>query len=412
MTTQGLDQNTSETSPSNQPKDSALNVFKAFLSLGLMSFGGPAAHIGYFHQAFVKDKKWLSDAQFSQLLAICQFLPGPASSQLGFAIGLLRGGWLGALAAFVAFTLPSVILLIAFAYSLDWLPTGFVDPLVHGLKIFACVVVLDAVMTMATKLCPNWPLRVIAIASALFLILASSASAQLLVILMGVILGVIWNTSASNQAQNMSIPLRYSSRTAFFAFMVFLFFLGFALVTPVCSGMTGIFGAFYQAGAFVFGGGHVVLPLLQESVVTTGLISEDAFLSGYGASQAIPGPMFSFAAYLGALIPGGAVSISGALVALLAVFLPGFLLLVACLPIWGKLSSYPLAANAVAGVNAAVVGLLAAALYDPIMTSALISYLDIVIAVIAAVLFVKFKASFWKVLGFCVMSSMLISLLT
>lgn len=395
-----------------QQKEGFINVFKAFFSLGLMSFGGPAAHIGYFHQAFVNEKKWLSDAQFSQLLAICQFLPGPASSQLGFAIGLLRGGWAGACAAFIAFTLPSAILLVAFAYSLDWLPTGFVSPLVHGLKIFACVVVLDAVITMAGKLCPNWPLRAIAIVCALFLILASSASAQLLVIGVGAILGLIWGTSDASQSQVQAISVRYSSRVALVSFAIFLFLLITSLVTAISSDASGIFAAFYQAGAFVFGGGHVVLPLLQESVVTTGLVTEDAFLSGYGASQAIPGPMFSFAAYLGALIPGSTVSIFGAVVAVLAVFLPGFLLLIAGLPVWGKLSAHPLAANAVAGVNAAVVGLLAAALYDPIVTSALLSYLDVAIAVVAALLFIKLKMSFWKVLGLCVGSAMVIALLS
>jgi chromate transporter len=384
---------------------SVFTVFVSFLTLGLTSFGGPAAHIGYFRTHFVEQKKWISENQFSQLLAICQFLPGPASSQLGFAIGLLKAGWLGAIAAFLAFTMPSVAILIGFANLLPLLSNTYGDALIHGLKLVACIVVADAVIGMGKKLCPDKQRLSIALIAASIILLTPFAWAQILVVVLAGIAGLFLCRGVTIEAQSqLSVP--YSQGVGLVLLGVFLTLLTFFMMVPL-EGLFAIFQAFYQAGALVFGGGHVVLPLIEASVVESGWINNESFLAGYGASQAIPGPMFAFAAYLGALIPTEYSALVGAFSALIFMFLPGFLLLAAVLPLWQKLSNLSYLAYVIAGINAAVVGVLGAALYDPIFTSAVITHWDMVIVILGYGLLGFWQRSPLSIVIWCLFTSML-----
>lgn len=398
---------TEEQTQSTRP-GSLIEILLAFLKLGLTSFGGPIAHIGYFRIEFVERRRWLSDSQFGHLLAICQFLPGPASSQLGFSIGLLRAGWLGGLAAFVAFTLPSAILLVGFAAALPLLSGPIGQSVVHGLKLVACAVVADAVLSMAKKLCPDRPRKTIALFSAAILLLLGTAIAQLAVVTVAAILGAF--ALRGNVTPNESRELKVAFGTPTGGVLIALFF-GFLVALPMLanseSGLFSVAGAFYRAGALVFGGGHVVLPLLQESVVSSGWVSSNEFLAGYGASQAIPGPMFAFAAYLGSVISPSENSYLTALIALVFIFLPGLLLVAGVLPFWQSLSHKPAAMNAISGVNAAVVGLLGAALYDPILIAGISSPADLAIALVAFVLLVAWRVSPLVVVAWCVAASIL-----
>lgn len=389
---------------------SAAEVFITFLKLGMTSFGGPIAHLGYFRKELVERQRWVTESQFSQLLAICQFLPGPASSQLGFALGLLRAGWLGGVAAFLAFTLPSALLLIGFASLLPTLSGQIGESAIRGLKLVACAVVADAVLGMFKKLCPDPQRRTIAVFAAGALMLASSAWAQILVVLAGAIAGVFICREAPTTGE-AQIKVAYGRSTGLALFVVFLSLLvALTLTAPPQVGLLAIADAFYRAGALVFGGGHVVLPLLEASVVKAGWVTEESFLAGYGAAQAIPGPMFAFSAYLGAIIPSGHGSWLTASVALVFMFLPGFLLVAAVLPLWQSISQNPKAANAVAGVNAAVVGLLGAALYDPIFTSGVQSGVDLAIATIAFGMLTVWRLSPLFVVVWCVLASILAAL--
>lgn len=389
----------------------AIDVFNTFLKLGLTSFGGPVAHLGYFRKELVEKQRWVSESQFSQLLAICQFLPGPASSQLGFALGLLRAGWLGALAAFLAFTLPSALLLVGFASALPLLSSATGVAIIHGLKLVAFAVVADAVWGMAKKLCPDMIRRMIAILAAASLLIMSSAWSQILVVIAGAIAGVIF-CRASLALGKDHIQVNYSKQFAFVLLSVFLALLAVALFAPNQSGFYVIGQAFYRAGALVFGGGHVVLPLLQDAIVTTGLVSNEHFLAGYGASQAIPGPMFAFSAYLGAIMPSPhQVSFLGASIALVCMFLPGFLLVTVALPLWQSISHRSTAANAIMGVNAAVVGLLAAALYDPIFTSGVTNKVDLGIGIVGFAMLTFARLSPLFVVAWCVITSVLLAML-
>ncbi|MCA0894016.1 chromate efflux transporter [Microbulbifer agarilyticus] len=385
---------------------SAREIFTAFLRLGLTSFGGPIAHLGYFRTEFVEKRAWLDEQQFGQLLSISQFLPGPASSQLGFCIGLLKGGWLGALCAFLAFTLPSVMLLLVFAGLSSFLSGPVGIAIVHGLKLVACAVVADALLGMSRNLCPDAKRRTIAVAAAALLLLFSSSYIQLLVILLGGIAGVLaLSGTASNNAAT-PISVSFGKRTGSVLITVF-FALLFALplFASAAPNLLSVAEAFYRAGALVFGGGHVVLPLLEDSVVTQGWVSPDQFLAGYGASQAIPGPMFAFSAYLGALIPTGAGALLTAAVALIFMFLPGFLLVAGVLPFWSSVSHSPVAARVIAGVNAAVVGLLGAALYNPIFTSGIEGTQDLAIALVGFGLLAVWRVSPLFVVLWCVLAS-------
>ena len=385
-------------------------VFLAFLRLGLTAFGGPIAHLGYMREEFVHRRRWLDDAAFAQLLAVCQFLPGPASSQLGFAIGLLRGGWGGALAAFVAFTLPSALLLFAFAALAPQLAGGAGQAALHGLKLVAVAVVAHALLGMVRQLAPDRPRRLIAVGAGLLVALAGTAWMQLVAIVLGGALG-LWLCRGLPPAPVVQrVPLPHGPRGAAVFAALFLLGLGAALLLPAAGtpGVAGLAAAFYQAGALVFGGGHVVLPLLQQTVVDSGWVGPDAFLAGYGAAQAVPGPMFSLAAFLGAEVPLGLPAAVGATVALLAVFLPGFLLLLAVLPVWARLAPRPRVARAVAGINAAVVGLLAAAFIDPVWTSGIRGPVDLGIATLGFVLLAVARVSALWVVLWCVAASLVL----
>lgn len=389
------------TNTNNTPQGNILDVFITFLKLGFTSFGGPAAHIGYFHKTLVEQKKWVSESQFAQLLAVCQFLPGPASSQLGFSLGLIRAGWLGALLAFLAFTLPSALILILFANSLSLFSNDIGIAAIHGLKLVACVVVADALLGMSKNLCPDAPRKGIALVVMALLLAFSSPWAQIGAVILGGIAGVYVCKSVAQQTLT-PLPIRYGKKLGMTAFICFLALL---LTLPFVSKehmLPQIADAFYQAGALVFGGGHVVLPLLEESTVGANWVTQETFFVGYGASQAIPGPMFAFSAYLGALTPTQHASWIGASVALIFMFLPGFLLVIAALPLWKRVADNTQASKAIMGVNAAVVGLLGAAFYDPIITSGITSNMDVAVAVIGLGLISVWKLSPLYVVLWCV----------
>ncbi|HEY0942606.1 MAG TPA: chromate efflux transporter [Steroidobacter sp.] len=391
---------------------SVAEIFTAFLRLGLTSFGGPIAHLGYFHRELIERRRWVDEAQYGQLLALCQFLPGPASSQLGFALGLIRGGWRGALAASFAFTAPSVLILLAFAQLMSLLDNPLGQAAIHGLKLVAVAVVAHGLLGMARTLAPDAPRRLIAIASASIILVTGSAAIQLLAVATGALLGVFICRNVRLPAAD-GFPLRYVTHTGLLLLCIFTLLLAIAL-TPIASEspLASVAAAFYRAGALVFGGGHVVLPLLQEAVVTPGWVTQDDFLAGYGGAQAVPGPMFSLAAFLGARIENIGGTGVGALVSLLAILLPGFLLVAGVLPVWRSITQYPGAARALAGVNAAVVGLLAAALYDPVWTSAIRGLPDFAIVLAGFVLLVALRTSSLLVVAWCVIASTLRTLLS
>ncbi|MCG5528723.1 MULTISPECIES: chromate efflux transporter [Halorhodospira] len=381
---------------------STREVFTAFLRLGVTAFGGPIAHLGYFRTEFVERRRWLTDEQYAQLMALCQFLPGPASSQLGFALGILRAGWPGGIAAFIAFTLPSALLLLALAGVYPYLEGPWAEGALSGLKLVAVTIVAHAVLGMGRQLCPDAPRILIAGSSGAILLLAGSAWMQLLVVAAGGLAG-LWLCRQVASPEPGMWSLRYGPRTGLMlvgAFAVLL--IGLPLLA-LAGGLWPLVEAFYRAGALVFGGGHVVLPLLQESVVATGWVESEDFLAGYGAAQAIPGPMFTFAAYLGALAAENA--LLGGTLALLAIFLPGLLLIAGLLPLWERLAGIHGAGAVIAGVNAAVVGLLAAALYDPIGLQGIETHVDAAIALIGFSLLATGRVSAIWVVLWCVTAS-------
>ncbi|HEY9132102.1 MAG TPA: chromate efflux transporter [Dyella sp.] len=384
-----------------------LEVARVFLRLGLTSFGGPIAHVGYFHREFVQKRRWLDEQHFGQLLALCQVLPGPASSQLGFSIGLLRAGWTGAMVAFLAFTLPSALLMFAFAEASDRLAGPWGQATIHGLKLVAVAVVAQGVWGMARSLCPDRPRALLAAAALALLALNSGVWMQLSIVAGGAALGP-WVCRHIEARPGETFALRYGRRTGTFFLMTYATLLAIAFVaTPFLTSLGQAAGAFYRTGALVFGGGHVVLPLLQQAIVDPGWIAPDRFLAGYGAAQAIPGPMFTLSAYLGRALHGGQGGALGAIVSLLSIFLPGLLMVSGALPFWRTLASKTQAVRMLAGVNAAVVGLLGFALYDPVWVSAIHGNRDLAIAVVA---FVGLIAGRWPSLlavGWCVATSML-----
>jgi chromate transporter len=386
-------------------------VFTAFLKLGLTSFGGPIAHLGYFHRELIARRRWMDDERYGQLVALCQLLPGPASSQLGFALGLIRAGWRGGLAAFAAFTLPSAFLLFGFAALLPVLAGTEGQAILHGLKLVAVAVVAHGVLTMARQLTPDLPRASIAITAAVTVIAVGSAFAQLLVVAAGALLGAMFLRGASTVAA-VSFQVHYRSSTGLVLLAAFaaLLIASFALQNTG-SPLTSAGAAFYRSGALVFGGGHVVLPLMEQAVVAPGWVSNEEFLAGYGAAQAVPGPLFSVAAFLGERLPEGAGGWPGATVALIAIFLPGLLLVAACLPVWESLAQQARTVSAIRGVNAAVVGLLAAALYDPLWTSAIASATDIVIALVSFLLLASTRVPVLVVLTSVIAISLLRTLI-
>lgn len=366
---------------SNQPSGSAREVFRAFLKLGLTSFGGPIAHLGYFRDELVVRRKWVDESTYADLVALCQFLPGPASSQIGFALGLQRAGWRGAAAAWTGFTLPSALALLAFAHGATLLSGRYGDALIHGLKLVAVAIVAQAVLGMARTLTPDIRRAAIAIMAVALVTLAGGALGQIGAILIGGIIGLMICRS-SVAVPVGALAFNVSRRTGLACLLIFILLL---VALPLAAANTGngtvaLFDAFYRSGALVFGGGHVVLPLLQAEVVDPGWATNDMFLAGYGAAQAVPGPLFTFAAYLGAVIQPDMLGIVGAAVALVAVFAPGMIVLVGMLPFWDALRLRPNAQAALRGTNAAVVGILAAALYSPVATSAIASVQDIAVA--------------------------------
>ncbi|HAS8599888.1 TPA: chromate efflux transporter [Vibrio vulnificus] len=345
-----------------------LQIFKTFFWLGWISFGGPAAHIGYFRHTFVEKLKWISDEEYAQLVALSQFLPGPGSSQVGFGLGYKKGGLPGACAAFLGFTLPSVVIMLLLALvSSQVTDTALFQNVVHGLKLLAVVVVADAAWGMYKNFCKT-PLTVgISVATAVALLVFSGIATQMVVLIIAALIGVI-ALKGENKATEHSFKPSLTPLLTFAALLLLLPLL--ATAQPLVQ----LFNEFYQAGSLVFGGGHVVLPLLQNIVGEQ--ISQDAFLTGYAAAQAVPGPMFTFATYIGYVLHPSS-PILGAAVATLAVFLPGFLLMLGVLKNWQLLAANPRVSGALQGVNASVVGLLVAALYQPVFTSAVSSGLDV-----------------------------------
>ncbi|MFO1505086.1 MAG: chromate efflux transporter [Steroidobacteraceae bacterium] len=362
---------------------SAWEVFKAFLKSGVTAFGGPIAHLGYFREEFVQRRRWLDEHAYADLVSLCQFLPGPASSQVGFSLGLMRAGLPGALAAWVGFTLPSTLLLLLFALYVESFSGPAGVALLHGLKLAAVGIVAQAVWTMARTLCPDWPRVLIATASALFLIWAQTPSAQVAVIIMGAVAGFVAHRSGTIAAPLGHLPTLVPRRMGLSCLLLFALLLaGLPVLQWLRPGtVLALFDAFYRAGALVFGGGHVVLPLLHESFVTTGWVDEDRFLAGYGAAQAVPGPLFTFAAYLGAISSIAPTPVLGAAIGIVGLFLPGMLVLAGVLPFWEALRRLPRARGVMAGVNAAVVGLLAAALWTPVWTGTVRGIADGLLAV-------------------------------
>lgn len=390
--------------PAMPPPGTAGEVFLAFLSLGMRSFGGPIAHLGYFRRAFVEQRRWLDDARYSQLLAICQFLPGPASSQLGFAIGLSRAGWPGALAAFVGFTLPSALLMFAFALWAPYLHGRWGQALVHGLKLVAVVVVAQAVLSMWRTLAPDWPRRSLAMAAAAILLWQPGNLTQIVVLVLAAMLAP-WLCRAVHAQARTEPVAGYGVRLGSVLLGIYAALLLTALVAGTHIGsLAGVGVAFYRAGALVFGGGHVVLPWLKQALVAPGLVDENTFLAGYGAAQAMPGPMFSLAAYLGEHM-AGAHGVAGALVAVAAIFLPGFLLLGGVLPYWQRLAGRANAVRIMAAVNAAVVGVLASAFYNPVWTGTVRDASDILIAACGFVMLAVARQPAWVAVSWCVAAS-------
>ena len=373
-------------------------IFLIFLRLGLTSFGGPVAHLGYFREEFVARRGWLSERSYSDLVALCQFLPGPASSQVGMAIGLCRSGYGGAVAAWAGFTLPSALALVLLALGIgaygELLPAG----MLHGLKVVAVAVVAQAVWGMGRSLCPDLPRITIMAATCCVVLLLPFAWAQLGMLAVAALAGLLLFKPEPAPAQAL-LPAAVGRRSALFLLGLFLLLLvGLPLLATLFPNQLLLMvDAFYRAGALVFGGGHVVLPLLQAEVVAPGWVSNDAFLAGYGAAQAVPGPLFTFAAFLGASMESAPSGWPGGLLALLAIFLPSFLLVAGALPFWEQLRHSSRAQAALSGVNAAVVGVLLAALYQPVWTGAIHEPADFGLALVALVALMFWKLPPWLV---------------
>lgn len=366
---------------------SVFEVLRVFLKLGLISFGGPVAHLGYFRDEFVIRRGWIDDMTYTDLVALCQFLPGPASSQVGFSIGLMRAGYLGGFAAWAGFTLPSALALVLFAYGAHMLVGSVGTGLLHGLKLVAVAIVAHAVFGMARTLCPDRVRAAIGALATLLLLYSSSTSAQIGVIILGGLAGVlVCRTPAPLPIATVrTVISRRAGLASLMAYLVLLLGLLFSrsLGAPP---WIALFAAFYRSGALVFGGGHVVLPLLRDAFVSPGWVSDNTFLAGYGAAQAIPGPLFAFAAYLGAVIESSPHGALGPAVGLVGIFLPGMLVLVGTLPFWSIVRARAGAQSAMRGINAAVVGLLAAALYSPVWTSSVNTTGDFMVALVGFVL--------------------------
>ncbi|MGO4889194.1 chromate transporter [Anaerobacillus sp. MEB173] len=371
-----------------------LEILIVSTRLGFTSFGGPIAHLGYFHEEYIRRRKWMDEKSYADLVALCQFLPGPASSQVGIGIGVMRAGVLGGIVSFIGFTLPSVIALIVFAILLH--NFGFEDAgWIHGLKIVAVVVVAHAILGMAKNLTPDLQRRTISLFAIVVTLLWQTAFTQVAVILLAGFVGYLLykQQTIDDSATNVNFPIN----RRFGAICLTLFF-GLLIVLPIIREATALnwvamFDSFYRSGSLVFGGGHVVLPLLEREFVPTGWLSEEEFLAGYSAAQAVPGPLFTFAAYIGAVINGW----QGGLLATIAIFLPAFLLILGTLPFWDTLRRNTKVKGALMGVNAAVVGILIAALYHPIWTTSILSTVDFAFAAILFSMLVYWKLPPWVI---------------
>ncbi|CAH1195098.1 Chromate transport protein [Paenibacillus auburnensis] len=383
-----------------------LEVLTVSAKLGFTSFGGPVAHLGYFHNEYIRRRKWLDERSYADLVALCQFLPGPASSQVGIGIGVVRAGLLGGLVAWLGFTLPSVIALVAFAFLLQGFDIGSAG-WIHGLKIVAVAIVAHAILGMGQKLTPDRNRVTIAVIGAAITLSWQTAFSQVLIIVAAGAAGLwLYRKKAAEQTPDLQIPI---SRTLGVVCLVLFFALLAGLPLLRGAGDTGwlaMFDSFYRSGSLVFGGGHVVLPLLEREVVPPGWVSQQDFLAGYGATQAVPGPLFTFAAYLGTMAGG----IIGAVVATFGIFLPAFLLVIGALPFWNGLRNNPKIQGALVGINAAVVGILLAAWYDPLWTTAILKPMDFALAVILFVMLVFWKLPPWVVVVAGAAGGMLLAL--
>jgi chromate transporter len=396
---------------SNEPtatpaqRGSSGEVLWVALKLGITCFGGPIAHLGYFERTYVRERHWLTGEQYGGLVSLCQLLPGPTSSQVGFLVGLHRAGWMGALAAWTGFTLPSALVMFAFALVAPTDPGPGMQAVLHGLMLTAVVVVAQAVWSMARTLAPDPPRRAIAVAACVPLLFLHSGMAQFLTLVGGAIVGSSLCRPASHTTLKFSAgPHPRVAWTAVALFLALLVGLSSTVLLQT-HGPVALANIFYRSGAFVFGGGHVVLPLLQQALVPTGWVSGNRFLAGYGFAQAMPGPLFTLAAYLGAASAPHNQSILWALIALVAIFLPGLLLALAGLPLLGRIADHRTANASLAGINAAVVGLLAAALFNPVWVSAVHSLFDVAIVLVAFVLLQRFRITSILIAALCVGAS-------
>nr|HAT8714657.1 chromate efflux transporter [Legionella jordanis] len=377
-------------------------IFLIFLKLGCLSFGGPIAHLGYFREEFVRRLKWLTDHAYADLLALCQFLPGPASSQVGMALGLSKGGIPGAIAAWLGFTLPSALLMLLFGLTLVKMGPQNHLPWLHGLKIVAVAVVAQAIWAMSTSLCPDKTRLSMAVLACIGSSIMPYASGQILMMIAGGLFGLLFLTPKSSPYPRERLVNTGKHKGV----MLLLVFFILLVALPILSSAKQpyplqLFAVFYRAGALVFGGGHVVLPLLQAKVVPNGWIDNSIFLAGYGAAQALPGPLFSFSAFLGAASTQSPNGWLGAIIALFAIFLPSFLLVIGVLPFWKDINRHPFMQKALLGINAAVVGLLLTAFYQPVWTSAIFSLNDYLLAISAFLLLQFWRVQAWIVVLFC-----------
>jgi chromate transporter len=382
--------------PTDNTSRAIREVFPAFLKLGLTSFGGPVAHLGYFRSEFVAKRRWVDEAAYADILALCQFLPGPASSQVGLSLGLLRAGIPGAFCAWLGFTTPSALLMIAFGYGVGALRDVAGSQWLHGLKIVAVAVVAQAVIAMARTLAPDPVRAAVALAAGGLVVQAPTTFGQIVAILFGALVG--WWACPPEARGTSALAIAMRRRWSAGALALFVVLLAGLPIAALASGdhLLAVIDSFYRSGALVFGGGHVVLPLLQAAVVPQGWVSNDDFLSGYGAAQALPGPLFTFAAYLGTVMNVPPNGWQGGIICLLAIFLPSFLLVLGGLPLWSRIRDVASVQAALMGVNAAVVGLLAAALYNPVWTSAIFTPLDFALA-LAAFALLWFRTPPWLV---------------
>ncbi|QWU47707.1 MULTISPECIES: chromate transporter [Bacillus] len=375
----------------NYSIQSLMEIFFVSFKLGLTSFGGPVAHLGYFHHEYVQKRKWMDERSYGDLVALCQFLPGPASSQVGMGVGLLRGGLLGAIISWIGFTLPSVLVLVFFASFLNQFELGSTG-WIHGLKLVAVAIVAHAIWGMAQKLTPDRNRATIAIATAAIALLWPSSWTQVILIIVSGFIGwFLYRGQPVNQAHKINVPI-----SKMVAISCLILFFGLLILLPMLrpySYFISLFDSFYRSGALVFGGGHVVLPLLESEFVQNGMMTKEQFLAGYGLTQTVPGPLFTFASYIGAVLNGTA----GAVVATIAIFLPAFLLVVGVLPFWDSVRRVSYIQGALLGVNAAVVGILLAAFYDPIWTSTIMNSVDFVFASLLFCLLAFWRTPPWVI---------------